>query len=63
MAGGCEEVCLEIAHLFLMKPQEGIGCHLPFEKGTRWAGILVARNNAQGCSSINQIPVIGLFVR
>jgi hypothetical protein len=35
----------------------------PFEKGTgRWAGILAARNNAQSCSSINQIPVISQFI-
>jgi hypothetical protein len=30
----------------------------PFEKGARWARILAARNNAQSCSSINQIPII-----
>jgi hypothetical protein len=34
----------------------------PFEKGTGWAGILAARNNAQSCSSINQIRVICQFV-
>jgi hypothetical protein len=30
----------------------------PFEMGTRLAGLLVARNNVQCCSSINQISVI-----
>jgi hypothetical protein len=48
---------------FLMKPQEGIGCPIcPFEEGTRWVGIFGARDNAQCCPSINQIPVICQFV-
>jgi hypothetical protein len=34
----------------------------PFEKRTRWAGVLVAWNSAEGCPSINQIPVICQFV-
>jgi hypothetical protein len=49
--------------IFSMKPQEGIGCpSAPFQKGMRWAGILVARHNTQSCSCINQIPVMSQFL-
>jgi hypothetical protein len=47
------KACLEIAQFYNETPR---GDRLPicsFEKGTRWAGILVARNNTQCCSAIN----------
>ncbi len=60
-------------HRLVWPPTRGVGrCHktprgdglaiCPFEKGARWAWILVARNNAQSCSTINQIPIISQFV-
>jgi hypothetical protein len=59
---GCEKFALKL-HSFLDEAPRGDRLPIcPFEKGTSWAGILVARNNAQGCPSINQIPVIGQFV-
>jgi hypothetical protein len=51
-------------HSFLNEAPRGDRLPIcPYEKGTRWAGILIASNNAQGCPSINQIPVIGKFLR
>jgi hypothetical protein len=50
----CEKFALKL-HSFLNETPRGDRLPIcPFEKGTRWAGILVAGNNAQSCSSINQ---------
>jgi hypothetical protein len=55
---GCEKFALKLQS-FLDETARGDRLPIcPFEKGTRWAGILVARNNAQSCSSINRIPII-----
>jgi hypothetical protein len=59
---GCEKFALKLHSFFNETPRGDWLSICPFEKGTRWAGILVARNNAQSCSSVNQIPVVSQFI-
>jgi hypothetical protein len=58
----CEKFALAL-HNFLNKSPRGDRLPIcPFEKGTRWAGILAAKNNDQSCSSINQIPNVSKLI-
>jgi hypothetical protein len=45
---GCEKFALKLHSFFNEAPRGDRLPICPFEKGTRWARILVARNNAQG---------------
>jgi hypothetical protein len=55
---GCEKFALELDSFLNETPRGDRMPICPFEKGTRWVGIFGARDNAQCCPSINQIPVI-----
>jgi hypothetical protein len=58
----CKKLALKLHSFFNAAPKGDWLPICPFEKGARWVGILAARNNAQCCSSVNQIPVICQFV-
>ncbi len=60
--GCCKKLALELYSFFNETPRGDRLPICPFEKGTRWVGILATRNEAQCCSSINQISVICQFV-